>query len=310
MRCGSARRDPGADPRPARLARRRRSGGLRSTSWALPAPAASATSARGCPSRSSQRRPASDPAERVTLDESVSMALLVVLERLSPPSARRSCCTTCSGCPSPRSPRSSGAPPRPSASSPRAHGGTSGRAPAVPPTRARAGGSRPAFRRGLPAGRPRPPGRGCSTPTSSCVSTRWGCPGGAPSDRGRRASRALRRARPAARAGVRAHLRRGQSAPAFPTTGPHGSWPSPPSRSRPVASSRSTWSQPAKLLNLRRARGGRRICALYSLVAFGAARARRASRNGSGGRTGSQSRSAEIKTERDHEGTTVGQADV
>src|SRR5829696_128897 len=50
--------------------------------------------------------------------------------------------------------------------------------------------------------------------------------------------------------------------------------------------------------------------ALYSLVAFGAARARRASRNGSGGRTGRQSHSVRSDTERDHEGTTVGQADV
>ena len=53
-----------------------------------------------------------------------------------------------------------------------------------------------------------------------------------------------------------------------------------------------------------------RTCALYSLVAFGAARGRRASREGSGGRTGRQSPPARSNTERDHEGTTVGQADV
>ena len=50
---------------------------------------------------------AADPARRVDLDESVSMALLVVLESLSPAERPRSCCTTCSAIRSPRSPRSS-----------------------------------------------------------------------------------------------------------------------------------------------------------------------------------------------------------
>jgi len=39
-----------------------------------------------------------DPADRVTLDESVSYALLTVLERLSPAERTGSCCTTCSTC--------------------------------------------------------------------------------------------------------------------------------------------------------------------------------------------------------------------
>src|SRR5215217_7959189 len=53
-----------------------------------------------------------DPADRVTLDESVSYALLTVLEQLSPPARTDSCCTTRS---TPRSttwPRSSAAGPR------------------------------------------------------------------------------------------------------------------------------------------------------------------------------------------------------
>ena len=46
--------------------------------------AESPMSAPGSPSRSSNRRRGLDPADRVTLDDSVRMALLVVLERLSP----------------------------------------------------------------------------------------------------------------------------------------------------------------------------------------------------------------------------------
>ena len=41
-----------------------------------------------------------DPADRVTLDDGVRLALLVVLERLSPPSGWPSSSTTSSGCPS------------------------------------------------------------------------------------------------------------------------------------------------------------------------------------------------------------------
>ena len=55
----------------------------RSTCCARPACGARPTSARGCPSRSSAR-PRRDPADRVTLDDTVRYALLVVLEQLTP----------------------------------------------------------------------------------------------------------------------------------------------------------------------------------------------------------------------------------
>jgi RNA polymerase sigma factor (sigma-70 family) len=44
-----------------------------------------------------------DPEHEALLADSVGLALLVVLETLSPPSGSRSCCTTRSGCPSGRS---------------------------------------------------------------------------------------------------------------------------------------------------------------------------------------------------------------
>ena len=48
-----------------------------------------------------------DPLDQVTLDDSVSTALLVVLEAMTPPSGSRSSSTTSSRCRSRRSPRSS-----------------------------------------------------------------------------------------------------------------------------------------------------------------------------------------------------------
>ena len=74
------------DPRPARVADHRRRPARARRAAAARARGASATSARGCPSRWSVD---ADPADRVTLDESVGMALLVVLETLSAGRARR-----------------------------------------------------------------------------------------------------------------------------------------------------------------------------------------------------------------------------
>lgn len=51
--------------------------------------------------------PFPDPLDSVSLDESVGMALLVLLESLTPPSVWPSCCTTCSASRSRRSPRQS-----------------------------------------------------------------------------------------------------------------------------------------------------------------------------------------------------------
>ena len=51
-----------------------------------------------------------DPEQEALLADSVGLALLVVLETLAPRSGSRSCCTTCSPCPSTRSPPSWGAP--------------------------------------------------------------------------------------------------------------------------------------------------------------------------------------------------------
>ena len=65
----------------------------------------------------------SDPEQETLLADAVGIALLVVLDTLTPPSGWRSCCTTCSRCRSTRSPRSSIARPRPPASSPAAPGG-------------------------------------------------------------------------------------------------------------------------------------------------------------------------------------------
>ena len=63
-------------------------------------------------SLAASRELATDPADRVTLDDQVQLALAVVLDRLSPPSAPPSCSTTCSGSPSRPSARSSaGRPP-------------------------------------------------------------------------------------------------------------------------------------------------------------------------------------------------------
>ncbi len=52
-----------------------------------------------------------DASADVVLAESVSMAMLVVLETLSPTSVRCSCCGRCSGSPTTRSPRRSASPP-------------------------------------------------------------------------------------------------------------------------------------------------------------------------------------------------------
>ncbi len=73
-----------------------------------------------------------DPEHEALLADSVGVALLVVLDTLTPPSGWPSSCTTSSPCPSTRSPRSSNAPrggppagqPRPAA--------RPGRAPTVP----------------------------------------------------------------------------------------------------------------------------------------------------------------------------------
>ena len=66
-----------------------------------------------------------DPADRVTLDDSVRMALLVVLDSCPPPSAPCSCSTTCSSCRSRRWRRSSGGHRRRAGSSRAAPGATS-----------------------------------------------------------------------------------------------------------------------------------------------------------------------------------------
>lgn len=77
-----------------------------------------------------------------TLDEAVSTALLVVLERLSPPSAPPSSSTTSSSCPSTRSARSSAARPPRCASWRRGRAPTSRRVSrGSPPTPRRSSGS-------------------------------------------------------------------------------------------------------------------------------------------------------------------------
>ena len=70
------------DRGPRRVAERPWSPGSRSTRCAPRACGARRTSGRGCPSRWCPAP--EDPADRVTLDESVSYALLAVLEQLSP----------------------------------------------------------------------------------------------------------------------------------------------------------------------------------------------------------------------------------
>ena len=72
----------------------------------------------GLPEPSSSRAPVPTPSTRRVLADSVGLALLVVLDTLDArPSGWPSCCTTCSPCPSTRSPRSSAAPrPRPGSS--------------------------------------------------------------------------------------------------------------------------------------------------------------------------------------------------
>ena len=64
-----------------------------------------------------------DPEHEALLADSVGLALLVVLETLSPPSGSRSCCTTSSPCRSTRSRRSSIAPPTRRGSSPAGRAG-------------------------------------------------------------------------------------------------------------------------------------------------------------------------------------------
>ena len=71
------------------------------------------------------RADGTDPEHEALLADSVGLALLVVLETLTPPERSRSCCTTCSPCPSTRSRRSSTARPRRHASSPAARAAAS-----------------------------------------------------------------------------------------------------------------------------------------------------------------------------------------
>jgi len=73
-----------------------------------------------------------DPEHEALLADSVGLAMLIVLEELTPPSASRSCCTTCSGCRSRRSRRSSIGLPRRRASSRAAGDAESGAAPRCP----------------------------------------------------------------------------------------------------------------------------------------------------------------------------------
>jgi RNA polymerase sigma factor (sigma-70 family) len=63
-----------------------------------------------------------DPEQETLLADSVGLALLIVLDCLTPPSGWRSCYTTCSSCRSRRSPSWSGAPPLPPGSWPAVHG--------------------------------------------------------------------------------------------------------------------------------------------------------------------------------------------
>src|SRR5262245_31408950 len=80
------------------------------------------------------RADGASPEDEVLLADSVGLALQVVLETLAPPSGWRSSCTTCSTCPSTRSPRWWGVPrPRPG-SSPAGPGAGCGEPTSRPPT--------------------------------------------------------------------------------------------------------------------------------------------------------------------------------
>src|SRR6266498_2788414 len=63
-----------------------------------------------------------EPEQEALLAEGVGLALLVVLDSLTPAERWRSCCTTCSSCRSRRSPAWSDAPRPPRGSSPAGHG--------------------------------------------------------------------------------------------------------------------------------------------------------------------------------------------
>ena len=113
--------------------------------------------------------------DRVTLDDSVRMALLVVLSSCHRRSGPRSCSTTCSRCPSTTSPTRWAAPPPRAASSLLAPGVASPRAPPRHASRSHrrgAGAGRP-VRRGLRARRPGRPGRGARSRGDRRVRLRW-----------------------------------------------------------------------------------------------------------------------------------------
>lgn len=101
-----------------------------------------------------------DPADRVTLDESVSMAFLVVFESMTRPSASRLSCTMSSATPSPKWPRSPAGPRPPAASWPPRHAAASAPpSPQPPPQPGRPGSSGPSKRHGKP---------GTLPPSSAC----------------------------------------------------------------------------------------------------------------------------------------------
>jgi RNA polymerase sigma-70 factor (ECF subfamily) len=105
-----------------------------------------------------------DPADRITLDESVSMAFLVVLEALTPAERVAFILHDVFGYPSPRWPRSPGGPRRPAASWPPRPAATAapGRPPRPPPpaSRASSGPSSTPWKRETSA-----PCSACWTPT-------------------------------------------------------------------------------------------------------------------------------------------------
>ena len=85
--------------------------------------------------------PAEGPEQQAILADSVGMALLVVLEALTPPSGSRSSCTTSSTCRSTRSPRSWTARRRPPGSWPAGPAAASSRRRCPTPTPASSAGS-------------------------------------------------------------------------------------------------------------------------------------------------------------------------
>ena len=107
-----------------------------------------------------------DPEHEALLADSVGLALLIVLDTLTPPSGWRSCCTTCSTFRSTRSPRSSAARPAARASSPAAPaGGSAARTPAPRPTCAASGSSSTRSSR--------PPATATSTGCWRCSTPTW-----------------------------------------------------------------------------------------------------------------------------------------